>query len=149
MGSGYPGGLGGWGGRRGGMRGGANNEELEQMRELLLPAQALTIAQKDGEIDLTDDQNRRSEFFTDGRKIEKSKDPNNQQYPASWQDFKLVAEEKGPHGHKIERSFEISPSTGQLYETLNFTMGRDNRQVTLRYVYDPAPAASQPSSPQR
>jgi hypothetical protein len=149
MGSGYPGGMGGWGHHGGGMRGGASDADRQKMRELLLPAHSLTILQKDNEIDLTSDQSRKSEFFTDGRKLEKSKDPSIQQYAANWQDYKLVAEEKGPHGRKIQRTFEISPSTGQLYETLNFTVGRDNRQVTLRYVYDPAPASSQPSSSQQ
>jgi hypothetical protein len=137
---------GGWGGHHGGgSRQGGNDADHERMQELLRPANALTIAQKDGEFDLSDDQNRKSEIFTDGRKLEKSKDPNNQQYAAKWEDYKLVVEEKGARGGKIERAFEISTSTGQLYETVNLTMGRDNRQTTFRYVYDPASAASAPA----
>ncbi|HUI75436.1 MAG TPA: hypothetical protein VLX32_10840 [Candidatus Acidoferrum sp.] len=151
MGGGYPGGGGGWGGRRGGggMRGGQNDSDRQKMRDLLRPAQSLAIVKKDGEIDVNDDQNRKSEFYTDGRKIEKSKDPDNQPFAAKWEDYRLVAEEKGPHGNKIERSLEISPSTGQLYETLQFTMGRENRQVTLRYVYDPAGTGQTPGAAQQ
>lgn len=124
---------------------GGNEADRERMQELLRPANTLTIAQKDGEFDLSDDQNRKSEIFTDGRKLEKSKDPNNQQYAAKWEGYKLVVEEKGVRGGKVERSFEISTDTGQLYETVNMTMGRDNRQTAFRYVYDPAAAGASPA----
>ena len=63
MGGGYPypgggGGRGPYGGHRGGGREGQGDENRQRMHGLFTPATSLTIAQKDAEVDLTDDQSR-------------------------------------------------------------------------------------------
>jgi hypothetical protein len=143
MGGGWPGGGGGYGGHRGGrgQESGENNER-DRMQELLNPANALTLAQKEAkapEVDLTDDQSRKRAFFTDGRKLKKSQDDIYQEIAAHWDGNRLVTEEKGARGGKMSRSFELSSEGTQLYETLHFSIGRNNTPVTLRYVYDAAP----------
>lgn len=136
-------GRGGYGGRR---MGGESDEDRAKTQELISPAATITIAQKEPEIDLADDQNRKRAFFTDGRKLQKpKKDSNYEEFAAKWDEYLLTVEAKGPHG-KIQRTFEAAPGGQQLYETVTLTVGRNNTSLFLRYVYDLAPAASSQST---
>jgi len=139
-------GMGGgpYGGRRGSGQNGENDQDRERMQALIAPANAITLAQrepKDPEVDLVEDQSRTTAFFTDGRKLEKSKDTTNAQVAAHWDGNRLVTDEKNPRGGKMSRAYELSYDGKQLYETVNFTMGRSNSPVTIRYVYDQKPAS--------
>lgn len=138
MGGGYPGGMGGQGGYggRGGSRGGESDDDREKMQEFVAPANSLSLEQKDAEVDVTDEQYRKLAIFTDGRKLQKSKDIANQEIVARWNDKALVTDEKNPRGGKMSRTFELSPDGTQLYETLHLTVGRDSKSVGIRYVYD-------------
>jgi hypothetical protein len=139
MGGGYPGGpRGGYGGR-----GGEGDEERQKMQELFTPAKAITLSMTGAEVDLTDDQNRKLAFITDGRKLQKSKDANYQEIAAKWEGHRLVTEEKDPRGNKMSRTFELSSDGMQLYETLHMTVGRNSTPLVVRYVYDQVPS-SQP-----
>lgn len=153
MGGGYPGGgyPGGGGGGVGGRRPqGESDEDRQRMQELLTPSRSLTIAeaQKDKEVDAFDDQSRKRAFFTDGRKLQKSKDPNYQEIAAHWEGTRLATDEKNPRGGKMSRTFELSYDGTQLYETLHLTVGRNETPLIIRYVYDqagglaPAPSAA-------
>jgi hypothetical protein len=148
-------GMGGgpWGGG-GGRRGGGGNEsdqDRQQMQEVIEPARALTLAEakKDVEIDAFDDQQRKTAIFTDGRKVEKSKDATNQEIAAHWEGSRLVTDEKTPRGQKMSRTYELSYDGTQLYETLRLTRGRSGSQVSIRYVYDQADAKTAQSSQTR
>jgi len=136
MGGGWPGmgGHGGYGGHRQG--GGESDEERQKMLLFLQPGQQLNIAQKDAEIDINDDSDRKFAAFTDGRKVEKSKDASNQQFDAKWDEYRLVMEGKDPRGNKYERSYEVLEGNQQLRETLLLKIGRNNTEVSIRYVYD-------------
>jgi len=114
------------------------------MQEYLNPSRALTVAEakKDVEIDMFDDQERKSAFFTDGRKLQKTKDSNTQEIAAHWDGNRLVTEEKSPSGRKMSRTYELSYDGTQLYETLQLTRGRSDSQMSIRYVYDQAEARS-------
>jgi hypothetical protein len=141
-------GMGGgpYGGHRGAGQNGENEQERERMQALIAAANSMTLAQrepKDPEVDLVEDQNRTTLFFTDGRKLEKSKDPNNQQVAAHWDGNRLVTDEKNPRGGKLSRTYELSYDGRQLYETVDFTMGRSNSPISIRYVYDQKPAVAQ------
>jgi type IV secretory pathway VirB10-like protein len=140
IGGGYPGGpRGGYGGR-----GGESDEERQKMQQLFTPANAITLSMTGAEVDLTDDQNRKRAFITDGRKLQKSKDANYQEIAAKWEGHRLVTEEKDPRGNKMSRTFELSSDGMELYETLHMTVGRNNTPLVIRYVYDQAPT-SQPA----
>jgi hypothetical protein len=157
MGGGYPGGGypggggGGYGGRRPGSQG-ESDEDRQRMQDLFTPARSLTIAEakKDVEVDVFDNRDRKRAFFTDGRKLEKSKDLNYQEIAAHWEGTRLVTDEKNPRGGKMSRTFELSYDGTQLYETLHMTTGRNNTPLVIRYVYDQAgssaAAGSTPSS---
>jgi len=137
MGGGWPGGhggYGGYGGRR--MGGGESDEDRQKMQIFAEPSQRLTIVQKEPEIDLSDDADRKLSAFTDDRKIEKSKDPSNQQFAAKWEEYRLVMEGKDPRGNKYERSYEVLEGNHQLRETLFLKVGRNNTEVSIHYVYD-------------
>jgi len=114
------------------------------MQEVLNPARALTLAEakKDVEIDMFDDQERKSAFFTDGRKLQKTKDSSTQEIAAHWDGNRLVTDEKSPSGRKMSRTYELSYDGMQLYETLQLTRGRSDSQMSIRYVYDQAEARS-------
>ena len=154
MGGGYPGGgyPGGGGGGYGGHRMGQQNEsdeDRQRMQELLSPASTLSVAEakKDVEVDLFDDQQRKRALFTDGRKVQKSKDANYQEIAAHWDGKGITTDEKNPRGGKMSRRYELSYDGTQLYETLHMTTGRSNTPVVIRYVYDqfgnpPAAAAN-------
>jgi hypothetical protein len=160
---GFPGG--GMGGRRQGQPG-MSDEDRQKMQELVNPANRMTIAEplvqssasipatneapKSAEIDVTDDQQRKLTLYTDGRKLEKSKDPSHQEIAAKWEGKQLATDEKGPHG-KMSRTYELSYDGTQLYETLHLTTGRSNAPLIIRYVYDaygppPAGAAGAPAT---
>src|SRR5438552_877452 len=145
MGDGYPGG--GYGGRRMGSHG-ESDEERQKMQELFRPSQGLTMAEakKDAEVDLFDDQERKRALFTDGRKLQKSKDLNYQEIAAHWEGSRLVTEEKNPRGGKISRTYELSYDGTQLYETLHMTVGRNNTPLVIRYAYDQASVSGAPGS---
>jgi hypothetical protein len=131
------------GGRRGG-GGNQSDEERQQMQEVLTPTNSLTVAEskKDVEIDVFDDQQRKTALFTDGRKLQKSKDNNNQnqEIAAHWDGNRLVTDEKTPKGQKMSRTYELSYDGTQLYETVAVARGRSDSHVSIRYVYDQADA---------
>jgi hypothetical protein len=142
-GGGYPGGGGGYGGRGMGSQG-QSDEDRQRMAELLNPSNSLTLAEatKNVEVDSFDDQERKRAFFTDGRKLQKSKDANYQEIAAHWDGARLVTDEKNPSGGKMSRTYELSYDRTQLYETLHMTVGRSSTPVDIRYVYDQAPGAA-------
>ena len=106
------------------------------MNLFLQPANQLTVVQKEPEIDVSDDDDRKFAFYTDSRKVEKSKDPTHQDFDAKWEEYRLVAEGKDPRGNKYERSYEVLEGNRQLRETFLLKVGRDNTEVSIRYVYD-------------
>src|SRR5256885_2080389 len=134
-----------YGGHRGGQSGGSD-EDRQRMQEFLTPARSLTVAEakKDIEVDIFDDQQRKCAFFTDGRKLQKTKGVDSQEIAAHWDGARLVSDEKNPRGGKMSRAYELSYDGTQLYETLRLAGGRSNAEVSIRYVYDQAvsPAAS-------
>lgn len=137
-------GMGGgpYGGRRGGGGGNESDQDRERMQEFMNPSRSLTVAEakKDVEIDMFDDQERKSAFFTDGRKLQKTKDSTTQEIAAHWDGIRLVTDEKSPSGRKMSRTYELSYDGTQLYETLRLTRGRSDSQISIRYVYDQADA---------
>ena len=145
LGGGWPGG--GMGGRR---AGGESDSDRQKMQLFLQPAQQLSIAQKDPEVDVTDDDDRKLVLYTDNRKIEKSKDASRQELDAKWEEYRLTAEGKDPLGNKYQRSFEVLEGNRQLRETLYLKIGRNQTEVSIRYVYDlvsaPANAQVRPAS---
>jgi hypothetical protein len=145
-------GMGGgpYGGRRGG-GGNENGQDRERMQEFMNPSRSLTVAEakKDVEIDMFDDQEHKSAFFTDGRKLQKTKDSTSQEIAAHWDGNRLVTDEKSPSGRKISRTYELSYDGTQLYETLRLTRGRSDSQISIRYVYDQADARTANSSQTR
>jgi hypothetical protein len=146
-GGGYPGG--GRGGYGGGMHrgGGMSDDERKEMQELMRASETLDFKQDGAAITMTDDYERHRTFYTDGRKVKKSKDADNQEFDATWNEYRLVSEFKGPDGNKIERTFEVLEGNQQLRETIHFTTGRSQREVYLRYVYDLTSAAQPAASP--
>jgi len=139
------GGRGGMGGGRGGQGGGESDSDREKMHIFLEPARELNISQKDPEIDLIDDADRKLALYTDGRKLEKSKDPTHQELNAKWESYRVVAEGKDPRRNKYERSYEVLDGNQQLRETLHLKVGRNQTEISIRYVYDlVSPRNSQP-----
>jgi hypothetical protein len=134
-GGGWPGGgRGGYGG--GGMHRGMSDDERKEMQELMRPSETLDFTQDGAAIVMTDDLDRHRTFYTDGRKVKRSKDADNQEFDATWQEYRLVSDFKGPDGNRIGRTFEVLDGNQQLRETIHFTTGRSQREVYLRYVYD-------------
>ena len=143
MGGGWPGGGGvgfpggGSGGRGGyGGRGGESESDRQKMHIFVEPARELSIVQKEPEIDISGDDANKIAAYTDGLKIEKSKDASNQQMDAKWDEYRLVMEGKDPRGNRYERSYEVLEGNRQLRETLLLKVGRSNTEVSIRYVYD-------------
>jgi hypothetical protein len=149
MGSPYPGGGGGNGGgngngypRNGGNKNSDTDYDRAQLQELMNPAGSITLAIKDtsdaknGEVLLTDDAGRQRAFYTDGHKVQKSKDDKFEEFDAHWEDFRLVADIGGSHGPQITRTFEPAPGGKQLYEIVRLDRTRSNEAVEIRFVYD-------------
>lgn len=144
---GYPGGgRGGWpGGGGAGPTGGSRNsgqdlEDNTKLQEAVYPSQSLNIELKNPEVDVTDDQSHKLLLYTDGRKLQKSTDTNQQEILAHWSGSELVSDEKSPLGGKMSRTFELAQDGRKMYETLHIDNGRSGRPVIIRYVYDVAGA---------
>jgi hypothetical protein len=123
-----------------GGRGGDHQSAAEHNRadDLIYPQNSLALAHNDAQIVLTDDEGRKRVYFTDGRKLQKSKDDKYKELKARWDGGRLVSDEKGPNTISLTRSFEISPDGQHLYETLAVDLGAVSGFVLLRYIYDPA-----------
>jgi hypothetical protein len=113
----------------------------DSMGDFINPPREMKFSQKfenDPEVLLSDDREHRTSFFTDGRKLEKDKSPDDKQVAARWDDKKLVTDEKGSHGGKVTRTFELSSDGKQLIETVHVTDSKGNHPVNVQYTYDAA-----------
>jgi hypothetical protein len=148
-GSPYPGNGGGngpYGRRGGGLSDNTTYEDRQQLQDLIEPATSLSFTQKEGEVDVTDDQGRKRVYLTDSRKPQKSKDANYQESAAHWEGARLVSEEKGVHGGRITRTYELTPDGKQLSESVRL----DNTHtglITVRYVFDGAASSTPATAP--
>jgi len=118
--------------------GGEDTDNIERMQDLVRPESSQTITLKDAEVDATNDQGNKLVCYTDGRKIQKSKDKSLEQVSARWDGALLVTDEKGPHGRKMSRTFELSSEGRQIYETWHIDNGRSGSTIVIRYVFDAA-----------
>jgi len=137
---GWPGGGGPMGGGGyGGHRSSSQDDESSRLGDLVNPARELQLIRRspnDPEVEMIDDRERRRIFYTDGRKIEKQKDPGMQEIAAHWEENKLVTDEPGPHKGKISRTLEVSSDGKQLLETVRATDSKGSHPLTVQYVYD-------------
>ena len=111
-----------------------------------IPPRRSASSQKEGEVDVTDDQGRKRIYLTDSRKPQKSKDANYQESSAHWDGARLVSEEKGLHGGRITRTYELTPDGKQLNESVRL----DNTHtglITVRYVFDLTSASTPALAP--
>ena len=102
----------------------------------MLPAASLTVEQKENEFDFSDNQSRKRILYTDGRKLQKSKDDKRQELAARWDAGHLTYDERSPRGGKLTRTFEVSSDGSQLYETIELDDSRIYAPTVIRYVYD-------------
>lgn len=115
---------------------GPHGDEPRDQGQEPRPSTTLTVEQKDHEFDITDDRNIRTALFTDGRKLQKSKEGDSyREVAAKGDEMYLVADEKSSRGDKFTRTFELSPDGLQLIETVRLDRRSDIPQTT-RYVYD-------------
>jgi hypothetical protein len=143
-GGGYPGGGGGGypgGGGRRDQGNSYNNDDLNRLSDVLSQPRTVTVLKSDAVVELTDDLDRKREFFTDGRKLDRSKNSKDDSYreiSAKWDEPRLVTQEDGPKGGKIERT--LSPVEGeegmQLHETFKLMDSHGNTTAVIRLVFD-------------
>jgi hypothetical protein len=141
---GFPG-TGGGGGGVYGRHGAGNGSDAESaddrahMQELIDPPVVIHVAQKDNEFDLADDTDNKRVFYTDERKLKKSKDLSYVEIAAHWEDNRLVSDEKTSRGNRISRTFEPQPGGKKLVETVRIESNHNQSAVDIRYVYDLIP----------
>ena len=118
-----------WGGFPRG--GGADRESVaDHNREddVIYPQNSLALAHKDAEIDLTDDQGRKRVYFTDGRKLQKSKDDKYKELAARWDAWPPSKRRKRPQHNQanpLVRNFPRRPTS------LRNASGRSRRRKRL------------------
>ena len=118
--------------------GGGDTDLSERILQTVRPDLSESVALTDAEVDSTNDQGNKTVFFTDGRKVQKSKSDAVQEVPAKWNGAQLVTDEKGPQGKKMSRTIELSPDGRQFYETWHIENGKSGAPIVIRYVYDAA-----------
>jgi hypothetical protein len=136
---GFPGGGPGSGGPYGGQRRNPQDDTSERLGDQVNPVRELQMLQhdqNDPEVEMYDDRSHRHIFYTDGRKIDKQKDPTLEEVSARWDGSRLVTDEKAPHNGKMSRTFEVSSDGHQLLETVRVTDSKGNHPITVNYVYD-------------
>ncbi len=120
-----------------------SDKDRQKRLEGLLPADSLTILQKDNEFDFVDAQDHKQVLYTDGRKLRKSKDDKVQEFAGRSDAGHLTYDEKRPPRGTITRTFELSLDGRQMTETMTIDNGSISVPVVLKYVYDAAPATAQ------
>jgi hypothetical protein len=118
--------------------GGGDSETSQRIFEQIRPDYTRSISLMDTEVDSLNDHGDKIVFFTDGRKIQKSKNEAVHEIPAHWDGQKLVTDEKGPQNRKLSRTIELSPDGRQVYETWHIENGKSGAPITIRYVFDAA-----------
>ena len=126
---------------------GASDDDFTraQMQELTTPASTITLSakdtkdDKDAAVNLVDDLKRERVFYTDGRKITKSKEEKYEEYNSHWEDYRLVGDVEGAHDARATRSFEPAPGGEKLIETVHLERTRSHDALDIRYVYDKVP----------
>jgi hypothetical protein len=111
----------------------------QKLLEMLHHSPLLIVEVKDAEFDFTDQDKQRRAFFTDGRKLQKSKDDTYREIAAAWNAGRLSFDEKGPRGEKITVTFQPMRKTSQLIETFQVDNSKIYSPVVIRYVYDLVP----------
>jgi hypothetical protein len=120
------------------------DKDRQRRLEGLLPADSLTVLQKDNEFDFVDEQDHKQVLYTDGRKLRKSKDDKLQEFAAHWDAGRLSYDEKRPPHGTITHTFELSVDGRQMTETMEIDNGSIAVPVVLKYVYDAAPESARP-----
>jgi hypothetical protein len=118
-----------------------SSDDRAREQELIDPPVRVDLALKDNEFDLSDDDNNKRVFYTDGRKLKKSKDLTYEEIGAHWEQNRLVSDEKNSRGDKISRTFEPQPGGKKLVETVRIENSHRQSSVVIRYVYDLVPAS--------
>jgi len=134
----WPGGGGGYPGG-GGRSPHDDSTDYDQMGDLVNPPREIKFLQPQPDapsVESTDDREHRRMFYTDGRKLQKSKGPDYEEIAAKWDGNKLVTDEAGAHKGKISRTFEVSSDGRQLIETVHVADSKGNHPVNVQYVYD-------------
>lgn len=124
---------------------GDDTYDSEQMWELIRPQYSQNVILSDNEVDSSDEHGDKVVYYTDGRKLTKSKDKDKDantsllQVSAQWKGQQLVTDERGPKNRKISRTFELSADGRQFTETWRLEGARQgSAPITIRYVYDAA-----------
>lgn len=141
---GHGGGM-GRGGYRGGMGRGtegsqprANPEDMarmrDAMRDILTPADRLTIVHTDSMVVITGPEGRTTRLSPDGKKI---KDDNTGiERKTRWDAGKLVSEINGAGRGKITQTYAGDAELHQLRITTQLEGGPNGQPRTITYVYD-------------
>jgi hypothetical protein len=130
-GGGYPGG--------GGRYPHDDSTDYDQMGDIVNPPREIKFSQQqpdDPSVELIDDREHRRMFYTDGRKLQKTKGPDYEEIAAKWDGSKLVTDEKGAHNGKLSRTYEVAADGRQLIETVHVSDSKGNHPVNVQYVYD-------------
>lgn len=132
------GGRGGGGGVGGGERegGGPDGGRGGSMRGFFQPPETLTIIQTADDI-AVDDGDRVLHLHPDGKKIRS--EGGGSETMTKWRGSELVVETKSDRGTKITSAYMVVPEKRQLDVTSTME-GRSGEPITVRRVYDAAPA---------
>jgi hypothetical protein len=130
------GGVGGRGMGRGGR--GSDPQDMarmrDAMRDLLEPADRLTIVETESMVIVTSSDGRTTRLSPDGKKI---KDENtNVERRTRWDAGKLVSEVGGLGPGRITQTFGVDPDARQLRIVTVIEGGRESQPRTVTHVYD-------------
>jgi len=120
---------------------GADPQEMarmrDAMRDLLEPADRLTIVETESMVIITSSDGRTTRLSPDGKKI---KDENtNAERRSRWDADKLVSEISGLGPGKVTQTFSVDAGTRQLRIVLLLEGGRESPPRTITHVYDAEP----------
>jgi hypothetical protein len=116
-----------------------DSSDYDQMGDVVNPPREIKFTKPQPDeayVELRDDREHRRMFYTDGRKLQKTKGPDYEEIAAKWDGDRLITDEKGAHNGKISRSFEVSNDGRQLVETVRVSDSKGNHAVNVQYVYD-------------
>ena len=134
-------GRGGFGGGMGRSGRGSDPQDMarmrDAMRDLLEPADRLTIVETESMVIVTSSDGRTTRLSPDGKKI---KDENtNVERRTRRENGTLVSEISGLGPGKITQTFSVDQETRQLRIVLLLESGRDPQPRTITHLYDADP----------
>jgi hypothetical protein len=126
-------------GQQGGMRGRIMGGRMAQgrMKDRAAMAEVLKITHNDPELQVSGNNNRSVQLFTDGRKLNTTTPRGESaETTARWQGAQLVVVSQTAKGGKLTQTYSLEQGGAQMIVLMKISDQRLGQPIELRFIYD-------------